>query len=121
MKRDVLGALGVLVVVSLILGPGTPALAADDTQVKDATRQVDRGAHKIGKGEVGEGTKEMAKGIGNTVVEGAKFTGEKFKDAGRAAKPEAKRTGEGFRDGFVSFGHSVRDFFVRLFSIDKDK
>ncbi len=113
MKR---GRLGSLLVLSLIVGSGMPALSADDTQVKDATRRVEKGAHEIGEGKVGEGVKETAKGIGNTVVEGGKYTGEKFKEAGKAAGPPAKNAWDNVRDGAVSFGHSVKNFFVRLFS-----
>jgi hypothetical protein len=54
--------------------------AADKTQVDRATRQVQQGAQQIGQGKVGGGVKETAKGIGNTVVEGAKFSGETIKE-----------------------------------------
>ena len=90
-------------------------MAADDTKVNAATRQVETGAKKIGQGKIGEGVQETAKGIGNTVVEGAKFTGEKFRESGQAAEPQAKSAAESLRDGAVSFGHSVKTFFVRLF------
>src|SRR3979411_2795376 len=63
------------------------ALAADDSKVKAATEQVERGAKKIPDGKIGEGAQETAKGIGNTVPEGAKYSGEKLKDAGQAAEP----------------------------------
>ena len=53
--------------------------AADDTKVKSATRQVEEGARTIGDGKVGPGVEETAKGVGNTVVEGAKYTGDKLK------------------------------------------
>ena len=39
---------------------------------------------------VGTGVEETAKGVGHTVSEGAKYTGEKFKESGKAAEPEAK-------------------------------
>jgi hypothetical protein len=90
--------------------------AADDTKVNAATNQVGSGAKKIGEGKIGEGVSETAKGIGNTVVEGAKFTGEKFRESGQAAEPEAKSAWANARDGAVNFGHSVRNFFSRLFS-----
>ena len=93
-----------------------PALAADDSRVKDATRQVEGGAKEIGKGEVGEGVRETAKGVGETVVEGAKYTGDKLKEAGRAAEPEARSAWNYTRDGAIAFGRSVRDFFASLFS-----
>jgi hypothetical protein len=92
------------------------ALAADDSKVRAATEQVERGAKKIPDGKVGEGVEETAKGIGNTVAEGAKFSGEKLKDAGKAAEPPAKTAWGNARDGAVSFGHSVKGFFASLFS-----
>jgi hypothetical protein len=92
------------------------ALAADDSKVKAATEQVERGAKKIPDGKIGEGVEETAKGIGNTVSEGAKFSGEKLKDAGKAAEPPAKTAWGNARDGAVSFGHSVKGFFATLFS-----
>ena len=98
----------------LICAPG--AQAADESKVKGATQQVESGAKKIGQCEVGKGVEETAKGVGNTVVEGAKFTGEKFKEAGKAAEPPAKRTGDNIRDGARAFGQSVKTFFTRLFN-----
>jgi TMP repeat. len=50
------------------------------------------------------------------VVEGAKFTGEKFKDAGKAAEPPAKSTWDNVKDGTSSFGSTVKNFFTGLFS-----
>ena len=57
------------------------ALAADDSKVKAATHQVEKGAKKISEGKVGEGVKETAKGSGKTVSEGAKYSGKKVKEA----------------------------------------
>jgi hypothetical protein len=54
--------------------------AADKTKVDQATKQVEQGAKQIGSGSVGPGVKQTAKGIGNTVVEGAKFSGENIKE-----------------------------------------
>ena len=54
--------------------------AADKSKVDRATRQVDRGAKQIGQGQVGPGFKEMFTGVGNTVVEGAKLSGENIKE-----------------------------------------
>jgi hypothetical protein len=89
--------------------------AADDSKVKAATRQVESGAKMIGDGKVGDGVEQTAKGIGNTVVEGAKLTGEKFKEAGKAAEPQAKSAWESTKDGAVAFGQSVKSFFGKLF------
>jgi hypothetical protein len=92
------------------------ALAADDSKVKAATEQVERGAKKIPDGKIGEGVTETAKGVGNTVSEGAKYSGEKLKEAGKAAEPPAKTAWGNARDGAVAFGHSVTGFFTNLFS-----
>jgi hypothetical protein len=92
-----------------------PAWAADNSKVKEGTRQVESGAKKIGAGQIGEGVKETAEGIGSTVSEGAKYTGEKIKEGGKAAEPKAKSAWTSMRDGAVSFGQSVRDFFSSMF------
>jgi hypothetical protein len=92
------------------------SLAADDSKVKAATEQVERGAKKIPDGKIGEGVEEMAKSIGNTVSEGAKYSGEKLKEAGKAAEPPAKTAWGNARDSAVGFGHSVKGFFTNLFS-----
>jgi hypothetical protein len=99
-----------------LLASWQPALGVDDSKVKSATQQVESGAKKIGKGEVGQGVEETAKGVGHTVVEGAKFTGEKLKEAGRAAEPPAKRAWEKTKDGASDVGRTVKNFFTRLFS-----
>jgi hypothetical protein len=104
-------ALAVVFALGLVL----PAVAAHDSKVKAATRQVETGAKKIGEGKIGEGVEETAKGIGHTVVEGAKFSGEKIKEGGQAAEPKAKSAWEQVRDGSVDFGRSVKNFFSRLF------
>lgn len=92
------------------------ASAADDSKVKAATEQVERGAKQIPSSKIGEGVAETAKGIGNTVSEGAKYGGEKLKEAGKAAEPPAKTAWGSARDSAVSFGHSVKGFFTNLFS-----
>jgi hypothetical protein len=92
------------------------AIAADDSKVKAATEQVERGAKKIPDGKIGEGTGETAKGIGNTVSEGAKYSGEKLNEAGKAAEPPAKTAWGDAREGAVAFGQSVTGFCTNLFS-----
>jgi len=72
--------LATILTVAVLAGPALPARAADDAKVKAATEQVQSGARKIGDGQVGSGTKRTAKGIGNTIVEGAKFSGHTIKD-----------------------------------------
>ena len=112
MPRLMLAALAIL--VALAVGPA-PADAADDSKVKTATKQVERGAHKLGAGKIGEGVEETAKGIGNTVVEGSKFTGEKLKESGKAAEPQAKSAWANLKESATGFGHSVKSFFTKLF------
>ncbi len=107
---------GAWLVFGTVLICAPAAQAADESKVKGATQQVESGAKKIGRGDVGTGVEETAKGVGNTVVEGAKFTGEKFREAGQAAEPPAKRTGENIKEGARSFGQSMKNFFTRLFS-----
>ena len=63
---------GLIAAVGLGFGA---AGAADKAKVDQATQQVQQGAKQIGQGNVGTGVKETAKGIGNTIVEGAKFSG----------------------------------------------
>ena len=108
-------ALGAIVAWAL------PAGAADESKVKSAAGQVESGAKKIGQGKLGDGVEETAKGIGHTVAEGAKFTGEKFKEAGKAAEPPAKGIWGNLKEGNVkesanALGGTVKNFFTRMFS-----
>ena len=54
--------------------------AADKSKVDGATKRVERGARQIGRGQVAPGFKELFTGVGRTVVEGAKFSGETIKE-----------------------------------------
>ena len=54
--------------------------AADKTGVDRATQRVESGAKAIGRGEVGPGFKNFFVGIGHTIVEGAKFSGQNVKE-----------------------------------------
>jgi hypothetical protein len=54
--------------------------AADKSKVDGATKRVEKGAKQIGHGQVGTGFKEMFTGVGHTIVEGAKFSGENIKE-----------------------------------------
>ena len=60
--------------------------AADKTKVDGATKRVEKGAKQIGQGQVGPGFKEMFTGVGHTIVEGAKFSGENIKEFFAARK-----------------------------------
>lgn len=113
--RKILAGLAAAVLVAGSLGAGL-ARAADDSKVKEGSGQVESGAKQVGQGVV-----DTAKGVGKTVVGGAEVAGDKFKEAGRAAKPAAKSAWGNVRDGAVSFGHSVRTFFTRLFSDSSER
>ena len=63
-----------LCVVMVALSSGA-AGAADKSKVDRATGRVEQGARQIGQGDLGPGFKEMFTGIGHTIVEGAKFSG----------------------------------------------
>jgi len=105
----------ILLAFVVLTGSALSARAADDSKVKAATRQVEIGAKKIGDGQVGEGVEETAEGIGYTVVEGAKYSGGKLAESSRVAGPEAKSAWQNVRAGATDFGHSVKNFFARLF------
>jgi hypothetical protein len=107
--------IGTFVLVGLLAVAPIATYAADDSKVKSATGQVESGARKIGDGQIGDGVKQTAKGIGATVVEGAKYTGDKLKESGKAAEPEAKSAWSNLKEGATSFGYSVKNFFTRLF------
>jgi hypothetical protein len=62
-----------IVIVALSCGA---AGAADKTKVDQATQRVEQGAKQIGRGDIGPGFKEMFTGVGHTIVEGAKFSGD---------------------------------------------
>jgi hypothetical protein len=68
----------VLLIVGLSV---SPVAAADKTKVDAATKQVQDGAKQIGQGAAGSGFKDLFKGIGNTIVEGAKFSGNTIAEA----------------------------------------
>ncbi len=104
-----------LVALAVTCAAPSAARAADESKVKAATGQVEQGAKKIGDGKIAPGVEETAKGVGNTVVEGAKFTGEKLKESGKAAEPAAKSSWQSTKQGAVSFGTSVKRFFTKLF------
>jgi len=82
----------VSLVFALVVGLACAAAAADGTKVDQATWPVEQGAKQIGRGDIGPGFKEMFTGIGHTVAEGAKFSGNRI---GEFFK---KRTSEGGAD-----------------------
>ena len=84
--------------------------AADTSKVDSATRQVESGAK-----QAGQGIERTAKGIGNTVVEGAKVTGERIQEAEKSARPQLQRAWEDVKQGTEAAGASVQHFFHRLF------
>ena len=104
-----LASVAAVVLIAGSLAAGL-AGAADDSKVKEGSKQVETGAKQVGEGVV-----DTAKGVGKTVVGGAETAGEKIKEAGEAAKPQAKTAWGNVRDGATAFGHSVKTFFTRPF------
>ena len=72
--------LAFILAAAVVMGSALPARAADDTKVKAATEQVEVGARKIGDGKLGPGFEQTFKGVGNTIVEGAKYSGHAIQD-----------------------------------------
>jgi hypothetical protein len=72
--------LAVILAAALVVGSAPPVRAADDTKVKAATEQVEASGRKIGDAKLGPGFEDMFKGVGNTIVEGAKYSGHAIKD-----------------------------------------
>jgi hypothetical protein len=96
---------GLVALLSILL-VNVPAFAADES---NGVQQIEGGARQIGGG-----VEEAAKGIGTTVVHGAKTAGERLTTAENAAEPQAKRAWSQATNAAVSFGHSVRNFFTTL-------
>jgi hypothetical protein len=96
---------GLATLLSILLVNG-PAFAADES---NGVQQIEGGARQIGGG-----VEETAKGLGTTVVHGAKTAGEKITTAENAAEPAAKRAWSQATNAAVSFGHSVTNFFTTL-------
>ena len=69
-----------LVAMAMVATVGGVAGAADRSRVDHATQQVEDGAKRIGQGRLGSGFKNLFTGIGRTVVEGAKYSGESIKE-----------------------------------------
>jgi hypothetical protein len=84
-RRLLAWPIALAVVAALALFSGTVG-AADKTQVDQATKRVTLGAKQIGRGQVGPGFREMFTGIGHTIVEGAKFSGENINEFFTAKK-----------------------------------
>jgi hypothetical protein len=76
-RRSQRVALAVLASVALL---AAPAGAADKSKVDRATKRVDQGAKAIGHGQVGSGFREMFTGIGLTIYEGARYSGQNIKE-----------------------------------------
>jgi hypothetical protein len=87
------------------------AAAADDSRMKQGTKELEGGAKQVGQGVV-----DAATGLGKTVVGGAEVAGDKIKAASDEATPKAKSAWAHVRDGSVKFGQSVKVFFTRLFT-----
>jgi hypothetical protein len=76
-------AVAVLTSAAVLAGS---AGAADKSKVDRATKRVEQGAKVIGQGDIGSGFREMFTGIGYTIVEGAKFSGQNIKEVFQGKK-----------------------------------
>lgn len=103
-------SLQLLTMLALLALPPHRALAADSSKVGTATKQVETGAKQIG-----QDVEKTAKGVGNTVVEGAKLTGEKIQGARKEAEPQAKTAWHKVKEGADSFASGVKGFFNKVF------
>jgi len=79
------GQIALCIVAAVALSSETVG-TADRTSADQATKRVTLGAKQIGRGQVGPGFREMFTGIGHTIVEGAKFSGENIKEFFTAKK-----------------------------------
>jgi hypothetical protein len=70
---------------------------------------------QVGSATNGRSVEDTAKGVGNTVVEGANVAGEKVQEAGRAAQPQVEDTLHKVKDGAEAAGASVKNFVNKLF------
>jgi len=89
---------------------GPLVYAADTSQVAPATKQVESGTK-----QVGHGVEQTAKGVGNTVVEGAKVTGQTLQEAEKSAQPQIEHAWGKVKYGVEAAGASMQRFFHRLF------
>ena len=76
--------IGLVVLTCFGLSSGL-AYAASMSKVDSATHQVESGTK-----QAGQCIAQTAKGIGHTIVEGAKMSGEKIQEAGKEAQPQVK-------------------------------
>ena len=97
---------------ALILLAGSAGLAG--AQAKPADDSAAEGARKIV-----QGVQETAKGIGQTLTEGATAVEQRAKAAGAEARPageklekSARGFGESIWDGMKSAGRSLQKFFT---------
>lgn len=116
----------VLALATVVALGSTPACAADPAKLGAATQQVETGAKKIGDGQVLDGAREAARGIGHTVVEstkvagasvveGARVTGRTLGEGGKAVGHGARSAWEVIRDGAVDLADAVVSFLEKPF------
>jgi hypothetical protein len=87
------------------------AFPAGESSAREGAQQVEGGAKQVGRG-----VEDATKGIGTTVVDGVTTAGGEIEGAEKAAEPEAKRVWSKAKNGAVSVGHSVKNFFTKLFN-----
>ena len=101
--------IGLAVLMGLGLS-GHLAYAVDPSQGGSVTKQVESGAR-----QVGQGIAQMARGVGNTVVEGARVAGQRLQETEKSAQPQMGHAWDQVKDGAEAARASVQHFFRRLF------
>ena len=107
--------LSLALIVSLALAQTAPALADDDSPVKEATREIENGAKDVRQGNVSEGAREAAAGVGRAIAEGARYAGERLKESGRAAEPATRSGWKHAKESAHDFGRALTAFCSELF------
>jgi len=107
--------LSLALVASLTFAQAAPALATDESPVKEATQEIESGAKDIRQRNVRDGAREAAVGVGRAIVEGARHAGERLRESGRAAEPATKSAWEHAKVSAYDFGRALTAFCAELF------
>src|SRR5262249_44145915 len=79
-KEGAMKHLIAILTVAVLAGSVLPARAAGAKKGKAATPRGQLGGRPVGDGKLGPGFEQTFKGVGNTIVEGAKYSGHTIKD-----------------------------------------
>jgi len=102
-------------IASLAVAHGTPAIAADESPVKGATQEIESGAQEIRQGNITEGARDAALGVGRAITEGARYAGERLRESGRAAEPATRSAWKHAKESAYDLGRALTAFCAELF------